>query len=379
MPGLEAWRDRWPAGLWLLPPLLALLPHVQHLPLWLSLACLGLWAWRLALLLADKPLPSRALRVLLALAGVGAVFWQFRSVVGQEAGVALFILLLFTKLLESASLKEKRLLLILTQFAAMSYFLTGQSLPVTAYLLLVSVLGVAAMGHLQAGGGLTLAPALRRAFVLFAGGLPLALMLFVLFPRLDRPLWSLPSHSASAGTGLSDNMGPGDISNLIQSGEIAFRAQFSGTRPDPSGLYWRGPVLSDFDGRVWHALSTRVPLQGQVEGRDTPWQMSLTLEPHQRRWLFSPGLPDPLPAETSLAEGLQWLAREPVNQRKRWSARVFPDYRHLDPPAILDRSGPGLARRGPPPGSPGPARPDAIPGGLHLHPAAAPAGHPQRG
>lgn len=338
MPRFEGWAAKLPAVLWLLPPLLALLPHLQYLPSWLGLACLGLWAWRLTLAWGDKALPPRLLRILLALVALVAVFWQFRSIVGQQAGVPLFILLLFIKLLESGSLAEKRLLLILTQFVAMSYFLTDQSILVTAYLLLVSVLGIAVMAHLQAGGVLLPRQALRRAAFLFAGGIPLALMLFVLFPRLDRPLWSLPTDARSAGTGLSDNMGPGDISNLIQSGEVAFRAQFTGLRPDPNGLYWRGPVLADFDGRTWHALSTRQPFRGELSPLGTPWQMTLTLEPHQRRWLFSPGLPDPLPAETSMAAGMQWLARDAVSQRKRWTARVYPDYRHVVPLANLPQA-----------------------------------------
>ena len=335
MPQVEQWRENGPAALWLLPPLLALLPHLQYLPLWLSVACLGIWSWRLILALGDKPLPPKMLRILLALGALAAVFWQFKSIVGQQAGVPLFILLLFIKLLESDSLAGKRLLLILTQFVAMSYFLTDQSILVTAYLLLVSVLGVGIMVHLQADGALLPRLALGRAVMLFAGGIPLALMLFVLFPRLDGPLWSLPTDGGSASTGLSDNMGPGDISNLIQSGEIAFRAQFTGVGPDPNGLYWRGPVLTDFDGRTWHAISTRLPFKGELSPIGSPWQMTLTVEPHQRRWLFSPGLPNPLPAETSLAAGLQWLAEEPVRQRKRWTVQVYPDYRHLVPSADL--------------------------------------------
>lgn len=325
----EAWRGKLPPALWLLPPLLALLPHLQYLPVWLSLTCLGAWLWRLGLALADKPLPARFLRVLLALAALAGVFWQFGNIIGQQAGVPLFILLLFIKLLESASLAQKRLLLILTQFMAMSYFLTGQSLPVTAYLLGVSLLGVAVMAHLQSGGQLIPRRALGLSLKLFAAGLPLALMLFVFFPRLDHPLWNLPQDQASASTGLSDNMGPGDIANLILSGEIAFRAQFSGLQPDPNGLYWRGPVLADFDGRVWHAISQKQPFHGRVENQGTPLQMALTLEPHQRQWLFSPGVPDPLPVGTALAAGLQWIANAPVTQRQRWNARVFPVYRHL--------------------------------------------------
>lgn len=330
------WRRHWPEALWLLPPLLALLPHLEYLPPWLSLACLGFWAWRLAIVLNQRALPPKLLRILLALAALGAVFWQFKGIVGQRAGVPLFILLLFIKLLESRSLEEKRLLLILTQFAAMSYFLTGQSILVTAYLLGVSVLGIAIMAHLQGGGGLVPAAALRRALVLFAGGIPLALMLFVFFPRLDRPLWSLPTDGQSGTTGLSEHMSPGDIANLIQSGETAFRAQFTGPPPEVNRLYWRGIVLNDFNGRSWHAQAPERPFRGLLEPRGRAWELAITVEPHQRRWLFTPGMPDPLPEETSLSEGFQWLSRDRISQRKRWSFRVFPEYRHLDPPQELD-------------------------------------------
>jgi transglutaminase-like putative cysteine protease len=133
-------------------------------------------------------------------------------------------------------------------------------------------------------------------------------------------------------------MSPGDIASLVQSGEIAFRAQFTGVRPPANRLYWRAIVLADFDGRVWHAVAPGQPFLGTLQGRGAPWDLSLTLEPHQRRWLFTPGLPEPLPAETSLARGLQWLAKDPVNQRKRWAVRVFPDYRHLEPPALLSQA-----------------------------------------
>lgn len=327
----------WGATLWLLPPLFALLPHLQYLPLWLGGACLGAWAWRLALAMQDKPLPPRLLRGLLALAGLAAVFWEYKSIVGQQAGVPFFILLLFVKLLESSALAEKRLLLILTQFAAMSYFLTDQSILVTAYLLVVSVMSIAVMAHLQSNGVLLPALALRRTFLLFAGGVPLALMLFVFFPRLDRPLWSLPTEAQGGSTGLSEDMTPGDIASLIQSGETAFRARFSGTRPDPNGLYWRGIVLREFDGRTWHVGTPDRPFLGLLETRGEPWTLDLTLEPHQRRWLFTPGVPDPLPQETALTESFQWQARDRVIQRKRWSVRVFPDYRHLDPPGDLAR------------------------------------------
>lgn len=49
-------------------------------------------------------------------------------------------------------------------------------------------------------------------------------------------------------TGLSDTMSPGSISRLAQSADIAFRARFSTTPPAKQKLYWRGPVMEQFDG-----------------------------------------------------------------------------------------------------------------------------------
>lgn len=336
--GPESWRPRLPEALWLAPPLLALLPHLSYLPLWFGAVCLGLMAWRLGLILADRPLPPRAARVLLALGALVAVWLHYGGIVGQRAGVPLFILLLFAKLLETASLGQKRLVLILTQFLAMSYFLTGQSLPVTLYLLALSLLSVAVMAHLQAEGRMALPAALRQAALLFAGGLPLALLLFVFFPRLDHPLWSLPLGPATARIGLSDSLGPGDIAQLIQSSEIAFRVQFADATPNPQGIYWRGLVFADFDGRVWRDRGPERPLQAEATPLGQPWSLALTLEPHQQRWLFSPGLPDPLPAGTRLLEGLQWRAGEVVNQRRRWSFQAYADYRLAATPESLRRA-----------------------------------------
>ena len=330
-------RLRHAEALWLAPPLAMLLPHLATLPVWLSAACLALWGARLGLALSGRALPARLWRAVLAVAATGAVWLQFGTLFGQRAGVPLFILLLFVKLLESASLAERRLLLILTQFMGMSYFLSAQSLPVTLYLLAVSVGTVAAMAYMERlaeqeahAGDARVWPdpraSLQLAAGLFAAGLPFALLLFLLFPRLDGPLWQWPHDTQAARTGLTDRLQPGDIANLIQSPEIAFRARFVGAQPNVNTLYWRGPVLSAFDGRAWTAMVLKPAAQPGWRSVGEALDLQLTLEPHQQQWLFSPGLPQPLPEGTALAAGMQWHAREPVRQRKRYDAHVYPGY-----------------------------------------------------
>jgi len=81
-------------------------------------------------------------------------------------------------------------------------------------------------------------------------GLPLAVLLFLFFPRLAGSFWALP-RGDEAVTGLSDTMSPGGIGKLSTSYEVAFRARFEGELPPNEERYWRGPVLWDFDGRTW--------------------------------------------------------------------------------------------------------------------------------
>lgn len=315
-----------PALFWLLPPLLAGLPHATHLPLWLTLACGLLWLWRLALALTGRPMPGSWLRVGLALAAVAVVLAQFGLIIGRNGGVPLLVLLLFVKLLESDTARHQRFALLLTYFVTLSVFLHDQSLPMTLYALAVAWLTTAALVRLQPMAHADVRAQLLTAAGLLLAGAPLALALFLFFPRLQAPIWLLPSGERAARTGLSDSMQPGDISRLILSGDIAFRASFTGPTPDPATLYWRGPILTRFDGRTWRAMTDRGELDVEARGLGTPLTYTLTLEPHDRLWLFSLGLPASLPPDTRLLAGMQLTSARPLTQRRRLELVSHPRY-----------------------------------------------------
>ena len=314
---------------WLLPPLLAGLPHAAHLPLWLSLACGLLWLWRLGLALSGRALPVTWVRVVLALAAVAVVIAQFGLFIGRNGGVPLLILLLFVKLLESDTARHQRFALLLAYFVALSVFLYDQSLPMTVYLLAVAWLITAGLAQLQPLAGADLRVQLLTAGRLLLAGAPLALALFLFFPRLQAPIWLLPSGEQAARTGLSDSMQPGDISQLILSGEIAFRASFTGPPPDSATLYWRGPILSRFDGRTWRTMADQGEMWASAEGLGSPLSYTLTVEPHDRVWLFSLGLPASLPPGTRLLAGMQLASPRPLTQRRRLELVSYPRY-HLE-------------------------------------------------
>ncbi|KAF0168139.1 MAG: transglutaminase, partial [bacterium] len=278
-----------------------------------------------------RPPLGRLAKAVLALGGAAGVLLQFGTLIGPASGVALLVFLSGAKLLEMDSARDRSGLLFVGIFLLVAHFLDAQSLLTAAYMALAAVVLVA---------GLMVAPKpaaparaetrghLALAARLLAQALPLALLLFVLFPRLPGPLWGLPQQAAGK-SGLSERMAPGDISQLILSDELAFRAEFADTRLQSRQLYWRGPVLWDYDGRAW---STTTPVSARppdFEARGAPVHVAVTLEPHQQRWLFLPGAPARLPATppSTLASDLQWLARDPLRQRLRYELEAYLDYR----------------------------------------------------
>lgn len=326
--------------LWLILPLaLVLAPHAIELPLWISLSWLFFALARMRTANHKQPWP-RWLKMLLTLAGVAGVLLQYGTVIGPQGGVALLIFLSGAKLLETQTPRDRLGLLFVGCFLLVAYFLNSQSLALAAYMVVAAVALVAAMiANAQPEPDPRATFSLASRLLLQA--LPLALLLFVLFPRLQGPLWGLPQQSA-AQTGLSDHMSPGDFSQLSQSDEIAFRVEFatalSTKSPEPGSLYWRGPVLWDFDGRTWQTRLALPPNPIRGKGHGQAVSYSITLEPHRQRWLFLLGLPRTWPpnlpqVESSLGPDLQWLAKAPITQRLRYQIDADLDYR-LDPDGL---------------------------------------------
>jgi hypothetical protein len=109
-------------------------------------------------------------------------------------------------------------------------------------------------GLLQLEGGLALAwpQLLRRSLRVMAAALPMALVLFLLVPRVGPFGPGLGTPGARASTGLSDDLDPGSIATLVDNASPAARVAFSDDNPPPPGArYWRVLVHPRFDGRRW--------------------------------------------------------------------------------------------------------------------------------
>jgi transglutaminase-like putative cysteine protease len=320
----------------------AQLPQAVHLPIWVALFGFALVLLRFVLLRRDRvrPLatpariPSWALAVF-ALAIAFAIRKSYGYFVGRDPCVAFLFVLVGIKFLEVRTLRDGTLLVCLAIFLLITPFFYSQSM-LAALAALPAVLAVgAALEALACDEAAGIAPpqwrvAWRRTAAMIAQGLPIAAALFLLFPRLASPLWGLPADHAAA-TGLSDRMAPGSISELALNDAVAFRVDFEDAPPPSRTRYWRGPVLSLFNGREWRGLPSLAG--GRLATGNRPSvRYTVTLEPNDHPWLFALDFPAALPEIDSdpgtraSAGGLagfsreqQLLMRAPVTQPLRYS------------------------------------------------------------
>ena len=90
----------------------------------------------------------------------------------------------------------------------------------------------------------------RQAGFALLVAIPMALAGFWLFPRLASPLWGLPELSQKR-LGLGDRMTPNEWLDVLVDDSPAMRVRFLGPAPPRAQMYWRGPVLTRFDGEAW--------------------------------------------------------------------------------------------------------------------------------
>src|SRR5262245_3052694 len=81
-------------------------PHVERLPWWLVGLVVMLAAWRLYLGYARLPLPSRWLLILIVLGATAGVYFNYRTIFGRDAGVALLIVMLGLKVLVTRVMRD---------------------------------------------------------------------------------------------------------------------------------------------------------------------------------------------------------------------------------------------------------------------------------
>jgi protein-glutamine gamma-glutamyltransferase len=313
-----------------------ILPHVSHLPLWCSVLTGAVLAWRARLALTNAALPGRWVLVAVLLLAAGLTLWSHHTLLGKEPGVTMIVTLMALKTLELRARRDAFVVFFLGFFLVLTHFLYSQSL-IVAGAMLVSVWGLLTalvLAHMPVGQ-----PSLRQASALSARtallGAPIMALLFVLFPRVA-PLWGVPQDGLTK-SGLAATMKMGSVAEVVLDETIALRIRFDGPVPGPAQMYFRGPVLTNFDGSEWRpALPSSYRDRAaalrnlRTAGPAVPYEMTLEAQ----RLLTLPLLE--ASAEAPRSDGLQiigradlqWLVDKPVVERLRLRATAHTTFRH---------------------------------------------------
>jgi transglutaminase-like putative cysteine protease len=332
--------------------------NADRVPSWVPVAALIFVVWRL--MAASRPLrlPGTFTRSLLAVLLVAGVVLRFHTLNGLSAGTALLILMGSVKLLETRAQRDQYVVVAAGVFLLLAACLDRQGL-VRAPLYLLQVwlccaalavvayapteaFALAAVAQAPTAASAALSRFDNRAAMLLAArslafALPLALMLFVFFPRLPGAFWAIP-RSDQALTGLGDSMSPGSISQLTTSYDVAFRAHFEGAPPPAQERYWRGPVLHEFDGYTWRRTARNLARMQPLQYLGPQYRYRISMEPSAQRWWFSldtaTGSPEP---RVSFTYDYQLISTEPVAEGTNYTLVSHTSTRALRPLPQLAR------------------------------------------
>ena len=155
----------------------------------------------------------------LLIAASAAVYLQYRTLVGQQAGVTFLLLLMALKLLEMRARRDIFVVIFLSFFILLTQFLNGQEIHVAA----MALLGVTALFFVLISVNLdeTDLPAGRKFKMvghdLAEGGAVDRRVICTVSPHLGPAVGNARETRRAGNTGLSNSMSPGTISKLLES------------------------------------------------------------------------------------------------------------------------------------------------------------------
>jgi transglutaminase-like putative cysteine protease len=304
-----------------------------NLPAWVSVVFGASAAWRYAMERLHVYRPGRAARIALVVLTVFGVYQEFGTVLGRDPGLAMLVALLGLKLLELRGARDAVFTLCLFYIVLVGAFLFEQTLPTALWALACVLISIAALARLQQA--MPARVALRLSVELVLKAVPLLVVMYVLFPRMDGTLWGVSTPVGKGFSGIPDEIRPGMINDLLASSEVALRADFiNGAPPPPRQLYWRALVLWESDGKVWKRGTAATSVAGaQLRALGPPVHYRITVEPSNQRWLFALDLPASLPEGTYARPGFTFVRADPVRERLSYDVISHPRYTTTEPSA----------------------------------------------
>lgn len=225
--------------------LLALGLALTEVPIWMSLFAILILLWKWLSEKINVPVIPKSLSALLGGVIFLIVYIQYRSWVGQEESATVLIGLTVLTILNFETQREYYfvvllgfLILVLKSFFSLDLVWIFPSL-LSYFGLWFSLIN---SRHSQ-----------RWQFLFWNAvkSVPLMMLLFIFFPRLVL-FQTARVEKMTAKSGFSEDLNPGQFSEVSQRDDLAFRATFdSAIELKSSELYWRGSVLTESHGMMW--------------------------------------------------------------------------------------------------------------------------------
>lgn len=312
------------ASNWLLGSVaLAVAPHAARLPVWLTLTVAVGLLWRFGIDNYAWRMPPRWLRMVILVAVTVGVLKTHGTLFGREVGVALLAAAVGLKALEIRALRDYMIVVFLVLFLVLGAFLYSQSMATAAYGIAVALMTIASLALLNNSQGLSGGQVWKLLGRILGFGLPICLVMYLFFPRIQGSLWGLPADAFGHKTGMTDEVHPGSMAALSDNTTPAFRVEFEGRVPEPRDRYWRVYVLSDNDeSGGWRRRTMTVfdgGEPGDFEATGPTYHYTVTLEPHNEHWLPALDMPVATPDAGTPRHGFLVGSERAVNRVTRYS------------------------------------------------------------
>jgi transglutaminase-like putative cysteine protease len=308
---------------------LAALPHFFNLSLAISLFFFSILLFRLVTRLLSHREHPRWMNYIFLITGLVIVVSEYSGVIGKDFGVSLLVAMLSLKILEIKTYRDAYVLLFLTTFMLITHFLYTQEMFIVFYVFTLTFFMLFLfLWFNQLQQKVSFYHLFLTTGKISLQAIPVMVILFIFFPRLDGPLWGFDQQSGLAVTGISGNISPGSISQLSKSSATAFRVKFDDPDdiPQPELRYWRGPVIVETDGINWKAEEKPLAAEIRYQSAGEPVSYQITTEASNEHWVFALDLPATIPEQTFVTKDYAVRAKDKIQKRTTFNFISYPEY-----------------------------------------------------
>lgn len=261
--------------------LLTLAIASTEVPMWASLFAFVFILWRFVYEKQNIFKLSPKITPVFGLMFFAIVYIQHRTIFGQEESITILVGLTSITILNYASERD-HLFMVLLGFLMLVLKSVFSIDFIWILPALISYFGL--WISLITNGNVN---RYKFVFKTFLRSVPALVVLFLLFPRFVLFQLEKTRSNSVAQSGFSEELTPGQFSQIALSDQLVFRAQFSQAAPMDSGrLYWRGAVLTTSNGFAWVRGPVGKKATFMSHPSASPISYKILLEPGPARNIF---------------------------------------------------------------------------------------------